>query len=85
MSNLINENLHYITLVYLCCVFISLFIRCSLAVVCIHLSENTRLKEIKNLSIRTADSCLKKSYMSLFWPHELISHLFRMARYFFKK
>jgi hypothetical protein len=76
-----NEIIHFYSLGFI----LSLFVRFSIITSCIYISNNTRLKELKNLTNRVATKSLKRAYISLLWPYELIHHIVHNTRYFLKK
>jgi hypothetical protein len=85
MLDLINTCQNEIIYVYIVGLALSLFIRFVIITSCIYASNTTRLKELKNLATKVASSSLKRSYMSLLWPYELINHFVQNTRYFLKK
>lgn len=85
MLDLINTYQSEIIHFYLLGFIVSLFIRFSIVTSCIYVSNNTRLKELKNLTNRVASGSLKRAYISLLWPYELINHFVHNIRYFLKK
>jgi hypothetical protein len=85
MLDLINTYQNEIICVYTSGLALSLFVRFVIMTSCIYISNTTRLKELKNLTTKVASSSLKRSYMSLLWPYELISHFVYNIRYFLKK
>lgn len=85
MLELINTHQHEIAAIYLLGIVASLFIRFFIITVCIFILNNTRLKELKNLSNRAAKDTLKHSYFSLLWPLEIVKYIVNNARHFLKK
>lgn len=85
MIELLSAQQNNIILVYLAGFCISLFVRFVIITSCIFISNNTRLKEIKNLTNRIAKTSMKKSYISLFWPIEIINCAICNIKYFLKK
>jgi hypothetical protein len=85
MLDLINTYQNEIICVYASGLALSLFIRFAIMTSCVYVSNVTRLKELKNLTTKVASSSLKRSYMSLLWPYELINHFVQNIRYFLKK
>jgi hypothetical protein len=85
MIDLISAYQNEIICVYTSGLALSLFIRFVIMTSCIYISNTTRLKELKNLTTKAAINSLKKSYISLLWPYELINHFIQNIRYFLKK
>lgn len=85
MLELISTHQNEIICFYSLGVMISLFVRFSIITICIFVLNNTRLKEIKNLTNRVASESLRRSYVSLLWPYELVNHIVHNVRHFLKK
>ena len=67
---LINER--NIVMLYAVGVILSLVLRFTVLTMSIYISQNTRLKEIKNITKKSASSSIKYSYLSFVWPVEVI-------------
>lgn len=85
MIELINTHSSDALCIYSAGLVLSLLIRFTILTSCVFISNNTRLKELKNLTNRAARSSLKKSYMSILWPAELIGLAVYNIRYFLNK
>ena len=85
MIELLNTHSSDALYIYNMGLILSLLIRFTILTSCVFISNNTRLKELKNLTNRAARGSLKKSYMSILWPAELIVLAVYNIRYFLNK
>tara|TARA_R110000851_G_scaffold117240_3_gene243894 strand:- start:1314 stop:1574 length:261 start_codon:yes stop_codon:yes gene_type:complete len=68
--DLINER--NIVMLYAAGVMLSLVLRFTVLTMSVYVSQNTRLKEIKNITKKSASASIKYSYLSFVWPIEVI-------------
>jgi hypothetical protein len=85
MLELLSTYQNEIIYVYNFGLIFSLLVRFIIVTSCIYITNNTRFKELKNLTNRVIVSSLKRSYMSILWPYELIDHIISNVRHFLKK
>ena len=72
-------------MLYFCGVVFSFFIRFLIITTAALVSQNTRLKEIKNTSKKLSKSVVKYSYFSFAWPIELIFFAYKNIKYLLEK
>jgi TRAP-type C4-dicarboxylate transport system permease large subunit len=80
---LINE--YNIAMLYACGVAFSLILRFVVLTISIYINQNTRLKETKNITKKTAKVAIKYAYLSFVWPLEVIIFAYKDIKFLIAK
>ena len=81
MEQLVLLNECNVAMLYACGVMFSLFLRFTVLTMSIYVSQITRLKEIKNITKKTASAAIKYSYLSFVWPVEVIIFAYKNIKF----
>lgn len=85
MLELLTAHKSLLIAVYTVGIFLSLLVRMITVSSSISINNRTRLKELKNITKHTVENAVKKSYMSLIWPAEIVVSIRHIVLYFLKK
>ena len=82
MMEQLTEHFEYL---YIIGIALSLLVRFTIITVSIFINKYTRLKEFKNVTKKLSIAAIKRSYLSLIWPIEVMIFLFNDIRFLVKK
>jgi hypothetical protein len=66
-------------------IVLSLFLRFVVLTMAIYIGQNTRLKEIKNITKKLSKTAIRCSYLSFVWPLELIIFTYKNIKHLIAK